>query len=81
MRRLHVVAIGLIITCLAMTARAQNPFEANKAFSATIVIGGMSSKTSEGRGAAKVYRSGTKIRTTLPGGAGYTLIDTAEHTT
>jgi hypothetical protein len=78
-RKLHIVAIGLVITCMAMSARAQNPFDSNKSFSATIVISGMSSKASGGD--AKVYRSGTKIRTTLPGGAGYTLIDTAERTT
>jgi hypothetical protein len=80
MRNLHIVASGLLIMCMAMSARAQNPFESAKAFSATFVISGMSSKASEGRGEAKIYRSGTKIRTTLPGGAGYVLIDTTEHT-
>ncbi|MGC1521522.1 MAG: hypothetical protein WA803_08295 [Steroidobacteraceae bacterium] len=81
MRKIQLAASGLLITCLAMSARAQNPFDSNKTFSATIVISGMSSKPSAGRGEAKVYRSGTKIRTTLPGGAGYTLIDMAEHST
>jgi hypothetical protein len=80
MRNLHIVAGGLVITCMALSARAQNPFESIKAFSATFVVSGLPSKTSEGRGEAKIYRSGTKIRTTLPGGAGYILIDTAEHT-
>jgi hypothetical protein len=79
-RNLHIVASGLMITCMAMSARAQNPFDSIKTFSATFVISGMSSKASAGRGEAKIYRSGTKIRTTLPGGAGYSLIDTAEHT-
>ena len=80
MRKLHVVASGLMIACTAMSARAQNPFESVKAFSATLVVSGMSSKPSDGRAEAKIYRSGTKIRTTLPGGAGYTLIDTTAHT-
>jgi len=80
MPKLHIVASGLMMACMAMSVRAQNPFESMKTFSATFVISGMSSKAPEGRGEAKIYRSGTKIRTTLPGGAGYTLIDTTEHT-
>jgi hypothetical protein len=79
-RNLHIAASGLMIMCMAMTARAQNPFEAVKAFSATLVISGLSSKMPNGAAGAKIYRSGTKIRTTLPGGAGYTLIDTTAHT-
>lgn len=80
MPKLTVVASGLVIMCMALSARAQNPFESIKAFSATFVVSGMSFKSSEGRGEAKIYRSGTQIRTSLPGGAGYTLIDMAEHT-
>jgi hypothetical protein len=80
MRNFHIVASGLVITCMTMSARAQNPFESIKAFSATFVVSGLSSRAPGGRGEAKIYRSGTKIRTTLPGGAGYTLIDTTEHT-
>lgn len=71
MRNLPIAAGGLMIACMAMSARAQNPFDTVKAFSATFVVSGMSSK---------IYRLGTKIRTTLPGGGGYALIDTAEHT-
>lgn len=67
--------------CMAMSARAENPFESIKTFSATLVISGMSAKVPGGGSGIKIYRSGTKIRTTLPGGAGYTLIDTSEHTT
>jgi outer membrane lipoprotein-sorting protein len=81
MPKLYILASGLMMACAAMSVRAQNPFESIKSFSATFVISGMSSKASEGRGEAKIYRSGTKIRTTLPGGAGYTLIDVTEHTT
>ncbi len=81
MRRLHLVPSGLMIACMAMSARAENPFDSIKTFSATLVISGMSSKMPEGASGAKIYRSGTKIRTTLPGGAGYTVIDTTGHTT
>ena len=81
MRKLHLVASGLMIACMAMSARAENPFESIKTFSATLLISGMSAKMPEGGSGLKIYRSGTKIRTTLPGGAGYTLIDTTERTT
>lgn len=80
MRRLYIVATGLMMACTAMGVRAQNPFESVKSFSATFVISGLPVKASGARSEAKIYRSGTKIRTTLPGGAGYTLIDMTEHT-
>jgi hypothetical protein len=66
--------------CVALTARAQNPFEAVKAFSATYVMSGMSSNTHQGQIQTKIYRSGGKLRTDLPGGAGYSIIDTVERT-
>ncbi len=70
------LASGLVMLCVALTARAQSPFEAVKAFSATVVMSGMSSNAHQGQG-TKIYRSGGKIRTDLGGGAGYSIVDTS----
>jgi hypothetical protein len=80
MSKHHYVTVGLAMLCVATSARAENPFDAAKAFSATFVVSGMRSNAHGEPGAMKIYRSGSKIRTDLPGGAGYTIIDTIEHT-
>ena len=54
MRRLHLVPSGLMIACMAMSARAENPFDSIKTFSATLVVSGMSSKMPEGASGAKI---------------------------
>jgi outer membrane lipoprotein-sorting protein len=74
------LASGLVMLCVALTARAQNPFESVKAFSATFVMSGMPSNAQQGSVGTKIYRSGGKIRTDLPGGAGYTIVDTPART-
>lgn len=37
--------------------------------------------THQGPGEMKIYRSGDQMRTTLPGGAGYTIMSLSQHTT
>jgi hypothetical protein len=70
--------VGLVIVCLAVAAQAQNPFDSAKQFSATVV---MSSANMKGAGGdMKIYRSSDKMRTTLPGGAGYMVMDLTQHT-
>ena len=64
--------------CLAIAAQAQNPFDTFKQFSATIVMSPMPAGR-EG-GGVKVYRSGDKMRTSMPGGAGYMIMDLDQHT-
>jgi len=68
----------LILSCLAIAAQAQNPFDTFKQFSATIVISPMPAGR-EG-GGMKVYRSGDKMRTSMPGGAGYMIMDLDQRT-
>ncbi len=80
MPKISHLATGLVMACTAVSARAQNPFEAIETFSATMVMIGMPSNRHQGQGEAKIYRSGTKIRTDLPGGAGYTIIDISQRT-
>jgi hypothetical protein len=63
---------------LVAAAQAQSPFEI-KQFSATLVMSGMPD-AAQGHGDMKIYRSGDKMRTTMPGGAGYVVIDLAQHT-
>jgi len=81
MPKSNTLAIGLVMLCVALTARAQNPFEAVKAFSATYVMSGTSGNAQQGQIQTKIYRSGSKLRTDLPGGAGYSIIDTSDRTT
>lgn len=80
MPKCNTLASGLAMLCMALTARAQNPFESIKAFSATYVMSGMSSNMHQGQVETKIYRSGSKIRTDLPGGTGYSIIDTVQRT-
>ncbi len=72
--------IGLIL-CLAVVAQAQDPFDAFKQFSATVSMSGMPSRGPQGHGDMKIYRSGDQMRTSLPGGAGYTIMSLSQHTT
>ena len=78
MSRNREILCGLsIFLCLAIGAQAQNPFDF-KQFSATIVMSPMPAGH-EG-GGMKVYRSGDKMRTSMPGGAGYMIMDLDQHT-
>jgi hypothetical protein len=79
MSRNREILCGLLIfSCLAIAAQAQNPFDTFKQFSATIVISPMPAGR-EG-GGMKVYRSGDKMRTSMPGGAGYMIMDLDQRT-
>jgi hypothetical protein len=73
------IGFGVMIVCLAMAAQAQNPFEAQKQFSATLVMSGIPAGGPVAQGDMKVYRSGDKMRTTL-GAMGYMVVDLAQHT-
>ncbi len=75
------IELGLAVLSLAITARAQNPFDTFKQFSATMVMSGIPTHAGEGQGGMKIYRSGDKMRTELPGGAGYTITDLTQRTT
>jgi len=70
----------LLILCLAMVAQAQNPFDTFKQFSATGVMSGMPTHGSQGPAEVKIYRSGDKMRTTMPGGTGYMVMELSQHT-
>jgi outer membrane lipoprotein-sorting protein len=70
----------LAILCLAIVAQAQNPFDTFKQFSATAVMSGMPTHGGQGPGEMKIYRSGDKMRTTMPGGAGYMIMELSQHT-
>jgi outer membrane lipoprotein-sorting protein len=79
MSRNREILCGLsIFLCLVIAAQAQNPFDTFKQFSATIVMSPMPAGR-EG-GGMKVYRSGDKMRTSMPGGAGYMIMDLDQHT-
>jgi hypothetical protein len=64
---------------VAAVAQGQNPFEV-KQFSATLVMSGTPDNASQRHGDMKIYRSGDKMRTTMPGGIGYMVTDLAQHT-
>jgi len=73
-----------------MTVRAQSPFEGLRTYSATIEMSGMpvpgpqapaaQTAGAQGHGEMKIYRSGDRIRTNLPGGLGYSIVDVSQHT-
>lgn len=71
---------GLTILCTALIAQAQNPFESSKQFSATVVMSGMPTRGPAGQGDMKIYRSGDKMRMSMPGGTGYMIMDLSQHT-
>jgi hypothetical protein len=76
---------GSLILCLAATARADNPFDTYRQFSATLVMSAMPAMPSmpahgsQGQGEMKIFRSGDKMRTNLPGGS-YLITDLGQHT-
>jgi hypothetical protein len=75
-------AYGAVILCLATAARADNPFDTYQQFSATLVMSSMPAMPvhgSQGQGDLKIYRSGDKMRTNLPGGS-YLIADLSQHT-
>jgi hypothetical protein len=62
-----------------MSMCAQNPFEAHKQFSATVVVTGSPMAGHNPQGDMKVYRLGDKMRTDL-GSMGYSVTDLSQHT-
>jgi hypothetical protein len=60
-------------------AQGQNPFDAYKDFSATVVMSGMPAGSPMTSGDMKIYRSGDKMRTTM-GAMGYLVMDLTQHT-
>ncbi len=74
------VECGLMILCLTSVVQAQNPFATANQFSATVVMSGMPTHGRQMPGDMKIYRSGDKMRTTMPGGAGYMIMDLSQHT-
>jgi outer membrane lipoprotein-sorting protein len=71
-------ALGFTLLCLAIAAYAQNPFDAHKQFSATMVMTG-APMAGHGQGDMKVYRLNDKMRTNI-GTMGYSIIDLTQHT-
>jgi len=68
----------LFIACLSIAAQAQNPFDIRQ-FSATTVISGVPTQGRGGMGEMKIYRSADKMRTDMPGGMGYMIVDLSQH--
>lgn len=64
---------------LGTAACAQNPFDAHKQFSATMVMTGSAMGPHAPQGDMKIYRSGDKMRTNI-GTMGYSVIDMSQHT-
>jgi outer membrane lipoprotein-sorting protein len=73
------IVAGLAIAGLVSAAQAQNPFDAHKDFSATVVMSGMPGNNPMMQGDMKIYRSGDKMRTTM-GAMGYLVMDLTQHT-
>jgi hypothetical protein len=73
------VTVSALVVALAISAQAQNPFEVQKQFSATVVMSGMPAGGPMSQGDMKIYRSGDKMRTTL-GAMGYMVMDLTQHT-
>jgi hypothetical protein len=69
----------LLIFGLAIVAQGQSPFDTSKQFSATVVMSGVPTHGGEGQGDMKIYRSGDKMRTSMPGGAGYMIMELKQH--
>jgi hypothetical protein len=70
----------VLLLCLPMIAQAQNPFETLKQFSATVVMSGGPTPAHAPPGDMKIFRSGDKMRTNLPGGASYMILEMTERT-
>jgi len=73
------LAIGFALLCLTIAAYAQNPFDAHKQFSATMVMTGSPMAGHAPQGDVKMYRLGDKTRTNI-GSMGYSIIDMSQHT-
>jgi hypothetical protein len=73
----------MVLSLAAVAARADSPFEM-KQFSATIVMDSMPAMPASAHGAQagtanmKIYRSGDKMRTDMPGGMGYLVMDLSQ---
>jgi outer membrane lipoprotein-sorting protein len=80
MSSLGKAATALLMFSVALAVQAQNPFESAKQFSATVVMTGATPKGHGVQGDMKIYRSGDKMRTTMPGGMGYLVMDLTQHT-
>lgn len=78
-RRLRVLTSALAILGFSIAVQAQNPFETQKQFSATVVMSGMPAGGPMSQGEMKIYRSGDKMRTTM-GAMGYMVMDLTQHT-
>ena len=78
------IACGLMLLSAAIVAQADTPFD-TKQFSATVVMDSMPAMPATAsaghsvQGSMKMYRSGDKMRTDLPGGSGYMIMDLAQH--
>ena len=77
-RNWKVSAAALMFLCTAAAAQTQNPFDTFKQFSATVVMAGEPMGGHEGA-EIKIYRSGDKMRTSMPTGSGYMLMDMTQH--
>jgi hypothetical protein len=75
---LVVIVFAVTILALATAAQAQNPFETQKQFSATVVMSGMPAGGPMAQGDMKIYRLGDKMRTTM-GAMGYMVMDLTQH--
>jgi hypothetical protein len=73
------VGVAVAVFAFALAVQAQNPFESQKQFSATVVMSGTSANNPMAKGDTKVYRSGDKMRSTM-GAMGYMVMDLTEHT-
>jgi hypothetical protein len=72
-RNRKILCAALVFLSVAAAAQTESPFEF-KQFSATMVMSGMTAGR-EGAGEMKIYRSGDKMRTDMPGGRGYMIAD------
>jgi hypothetical protein len=72
-------AFALSFLFLGIAAYAQNPFDTQKQFSATMVMTGSAAGSHAPQGDMKIYRLGDKIRTNI-GSMGYSVIDMGQHT-
>jgi hypothetical protein len=73
------IGLGIMALASAISAQAQNPFETQKQFSATVVMSAMPTGGPMAQGDMKIYRSGDKMRTTM-GAMGYMVMDLTQHT-
>jgi outer membrane lipoprotein-sorting protein len=77
-RNSKLLLVVMMFLCIAVAAQTQNPFETYKQFSATMVMTGEPMGGHQGM-EMKIYRSGEKMRTSMPTGNGYMLMDMEQH--